>query len=206
MTRDRVDWLGCDARQCRNEISGPARRLTETARAAGWVRQLKQVWMDEDDGGEVWADLCPAHASESYLRWADEYAAAYGTGPWEAALAGARARVSADVAAAPSRPGNRYRVDIEPADAEPVTVLTAAQLLLSGWLLLPGLAEIGPETAETARSWRYGAGDTILPGPALGQVGVAERDVLEQIRTAAAEDTRRRWETCVVRVLDDRPR
>lgn len=206
MARDRVEWLGCDVQGCRAEISGPARRLTRQAQAAGWVHKLEKVWRDDEDGGEVWSDLCPADAASSYLRWADEYAGEYGTAPWEAALLNAAARVNADVASAPSRQEDRWRQEAEPGDVEPMTVLTATVLLLGGWLLLPYVAEIGPGAAEAARQWRWDSPErTTLPGPALERVGAAERVVLEQVRVAEKGDWRR-WGECLSRVLDDRPR
>lgn len=205
MARDRMEWLGCDVAGCPAQISGPSRRLTRDARAAGWVRQLMAVWVSEDDAGETWSDLCPRDAADAYTRWAGEYVGRYEAAPWSAALVEARARVSADVATASPRAGHTWSHEIEAGDAEPMTVLTAVVLLLGGWLLLPEVCEIGPRVAEAVRPrvWSSPAAIT-LPGPALAELPASEREVLEQL-CAADEGTWRRWGACLSRVLDDRP-
>lgn len=209
MARDHVEQMDCDIQECRVETRGPARRLTRQARAAGWVRKLEKTWRDDEDAGEIWSDLCPAHAASAYLRWADDYVGKYGADPWKTAFRDAAARVSADVAAAPAEREarwTRWKERIEPDDVEPMTVLAATALLLAGWLLLPGVGEIGLEAAEAARQRRWDSPELItLPGPALGQIGKAERVMLERVQ-AGGEHDQRHWGDCLARILDDRHR
>lgn len=205
MALDRMEWLGCDVDRCPAEITGPSRRLTDDARAAGWVHQRTAVWRTEDEAGEDWSHLCPNDAAEAYTRWAGQYADQHGTAPWPAALAEAKARVSTDIATPPSRADRRgMSPEIEADDTEPVTVLTAVVLLLGGWLLLPEICKAGARVAEVARPRRWPNPAAItLPGPALAELGTQERKVLEQLRTTDGVAWRR-WEGCLHRVLDDR--
>lgn len=60
--RDRMDVVVCDAGGCGAKVVGPASRLADRARAAGWqVAAVTAAWATDDGPDLTREDRCPEH-------------------------------------------------------------------------------------------------------------------------------------------------
>lgn len=185
MASDQMAWLGCDTAGCDAEVIAPSKRITALATGLGWVSELVEVWVSEDEAGERWADRCPRHAGEAYDRWRTAYREAFGRDPWPDALAAARQQAGLE------EHRQQEGDPIGPAgpvdDGDAAIVLAALAVHAAAWLLTPGVAQIASDRnlMVLARSYlaaRRGPEALTLPDAAYEQMGPAVRGAVGAMR------------------------